>query len=203
MRIVTLMVCSVVVFACRVAVAQNEVAAGGRSAGSPAGQADDEVIVTGKQLGQMRAQIENARERAWGIFNDINSSNDFDVHCKDETHSFSHAKVRACRPQFEGRITSTAAREYLAAIAMTCPSDKDGFIDFQACMTGAYGQRAQARAQAVSSEAPAKRDQFTDEIFKLAGENDQFAQAILDVYALQQKYEAARKPAGRPKGEND
>lgn len=198
MRIVTLMMCSVVVFAGSAAVAQNEPAAGVRSPGS----ADEEIIVTGKQLGQLRAQVQKAREHAWGIFNDINSNNDFDVICKDETHAFSHAKVRACRPRFEGRITSTAAKEYLAALFLVCPGGPNG-VSFQACMTGAYGQRGLARAQAVSGEAPGKRDQFSDEIFRLASENEQFAQAILDTYALQQKYEAARKPAGRPKGDGD
>lgn len=203
MRIVTLVMCSVVVCADGVAVAQNVPGAAGRNAGSPAGKADDEIIVTGKQLGELRVQVQKARQLAWGIFNDINSNNDFDVVCKDETHGFSHAKVRTCRPKFEGRITNTAAKEYLSAIALTCPAGRDGGINFQACMTGAYAQRALGRAQAVSGEAPGKRDQFTDEILKLAGENDQFAQAILDVYALQQKYDAARKPEGRPRGDED
>jgi hypothetical protein len=199
MRIVTLVMCCAVVCAGGAADAQNEPAAGGRSASSQAGQADDEVIVTGKQLGQLRAQLQNAREHAWLIFNDINSTNDFDVHCKNETHAFSHGKVRVCRPQFEGRITNTAAKEYLAALFLVCPGGPDGL---QACMTGAYAQRGLARAQAVSGEAPGKRDQFADEILRLASENEQFAQAILDTYALQQKYDAARQPAPRPKGDD-
>ena len=200
MRIVALMV---LVSAGGVALAQNEPVASGRSAGSPTGQAGDEVIVTGKQLGELRVEVERARERAWGIYNDINSSNDFDVLCSDETRTFSHAKQRICQPRFEGRITSTAAKEYMAALFTVCPAGRDGFINFQQCMTGTYAQRGQARAQAVSGEAPGKRDQFSDEVTRLAGENDQFAQAILDFYAAQQKYEAARKPARGPKGEDD
>ncbi|HEX5046605.1 MAG TPA: hypothetical protein VFX89_05745, partial [Gammaproteobacteria bacterium] len=140
------------------------------------------------------------RQRAWGIFNGINSSNDFDVVCKDETKTFSHAKQRICLPQFERRITAGAAKEYMSALSLTCPADGSGFINFQACMTGAYAQRGLARAQAVSGEAVGKRDQFSDEVFKLAGENEQFAQAILEYYVTQQKYEAARKPA---KGEEN
>jgi len=47
----------------------------------------------------------------------------------------------------------------MSALTMTCPADRvTGFINFQQCMTGAYAQRGQARAQAVSGEAPAKRD---------------------------------------------
>jgi hypothetical protein len=203
MRIVALIVCSAVVSASGVALAQNEPAARGRSAGSPSGQADDEVVVTGKRLAELRVEVDKARERAWDIFNDINTNKDFDVVCKDETRTFSHARQRVCQPRFEWRITGAAAREYMAALSMVCPADNNGFVNFQACMTGAYAQRGQARAQAVSGEAPGKRDQFSDEIFRIAGENDQFAQAILDFYAAQQKYDAARKPAGRPKGEDD
>jgi hypothetical protein len=71
-------------------------------------------------------------------------------------------------------------------------------------MTGPYAQRGLSRAQAISGEAPPKRDQFSDLVMKLASENDQFAQAILDFYAMQQKYDAARKPAPRkPTGAED
>jgi hypothetical protein len=202
MHIIALMVFSVVLSASSMALAQNEpAAAAGRSAGS---QADDEVIVRGKQLGELRVEVEKTRERAWVIFNNINSSNDFDFQCFDETRTFSHAKQRVCRPRFEGRITNSAAKEYMGALFMSCPARPiDGFIDWQECLTGAYAQRGQARAQAVSGEAPGKRDQLNDEIFRLASENDQFAQAILDFYAIQQKYEAARKRARREKGESD
>ena len=197
MRIVALMVCSIVVSASGdVAFGQNEPAAGERSAGSPNGQADDEVVVTGKRVGQLRVAVEKARERAYGIFNAINSSNDFDFVCSDETRTFSRAKTRVCRPRFESRITSAAAKEWMSAIAMTCPADSSGFVAFQACMTGAYAQRGQSRAQAVAGEAPGMHDRLNDEILRLAGENDQFAQAILDFYAAQQEYDAARHGRG-------
>ena len=201
MRIVALMVCSIFVSAGGgVAFGQNEPAAGERSAGSPNPQVDDEVIVTGKRIGELRLAVEKARERAYGIFNAINSTNDFDFVCSEETRQFSRAKTRTCRPRFESRITSTAAKEYMSALTMTCPADpRDGFINWQECMTGKYAQRGLARAQAVSGEAPGLHEQLEDEILRLAGENDQFAQAILDFYTAQQQYDAAR----RPKGESD
>jgi hypothetical protein len=197
MRIaVALMLCSVAVSVSGgVALGQSAPAAGEQSAGTRNPQADDEVIVRGKRVGELRVAVEKARERAYGIFNDINSSNDFDFVCSEETRQFSRAKQRTCRPRFEGRITSTAAKEYMSAIAMTCPAKgPEGVINWQECMTGAYAQRGLSRAQGVSGEAPGKREQLTDEILRLAGENDQFAQAILDFYAAQQEYDAARRP---------
>jgi hypothetical protein len=204
MRFVALMVCSIVLSTSGVTLGQDEPASSERSsAGLPNQQVDDEVVVTGKPVGQLRVAVEKARERAYGIFNEINSSNDFDFRCSDETRVFSHAKQRVCRPRFEGRITSTAATEYMSALTMTCPAGPTGFINFQACMTGAYAQRGQARAQAVSGGAPGMHDQLNDEILRLAGENDEFAQAILGFYAAQQEYDAARKPARLPKGGSD
>jgi hypothetical protein len=200
-RSVVPMMCSVALLAGGAALGQSQSAAGSGSSGA---QADDEVVVTGRRLAELRVGVQKARERAWGIFNELNTNNDFDVVCHDETRTFSHARQRICEPRFEMRITSTAAKEYMAELAAVCPvNPADGSINFQACMTGAYAQRAKARAQTVSSEAPGKRDQFSDEIFKVAGENEQFAQAILDFYAAQQKYETARKPVSRSKREDD
>src|SRR5262245_8697415 len=126
MRILPLTICSVVAsFTVGTALGQNAPAAGEHRADPPSRQADDEVIVTGKQLGQLRVAVEKARERAYGIFNEINSNNDFDFQCVDETRTFSHAKQRVCRPRFENRITSAAATEYMAALTATCPTDVD------------------------------------------------------------------------------
>jgi hypothetical protein len=49
------------------------------------------------------------------------------------------------------------------------------------------------RAQGVEGQLPGKREQMTDEIFRVARENDEFAKAILDWYEASQQYEAARK----------
>jgi hypothetical protein len=89
------------------------------------------------QLGELRVEIEKTRERAWGIFNQINSSNDFDVLCGDDTRTFLACQAAGLRqPRFEGRITSTAAKRLPAALAMTCPANPaTGFINFQECMT--------------------------------------------------------------------
>jgi hypothetical protein len=64
-------------------------------------------------------------------------------------------------------------------------------------MFNGYAQRGLSRAQSVQGEAPGKRDLLSDEIRRLANENDQFAQAILDFYAAQQEYEAARRPKAK------
>jgi hypothetical protein len=193
-----LLICSVVAsFGGGVALGQDQPAADERDR-----QADDEVVVTGQRVGQLRVAVQKAREHAYGLFNQINSNNDFDFRCSDETREFSRATVRVCRPRFESRITSAAAKEWILALTMSCPADSSGYIAWQACMTGAYAQRGQSRAQAVAGEAPGMHERLNDGILRLATENEQFGRAILDFYAAQQAYDAARS-AQRSKDETD
>jgi hypothetical protein len=157
----------------------------------------EEVVVRGRRLTDLRFEVELAQERAYAIFNELNSDDDFDVHCRDERRHHSRATVRTCRAQFENRISAEAAREYMAALAWTCqPSaDPNGFatLNTQACMFSNNGQSAAAAARAVEGQLPTKHEQMNDEIIRLANEDDRFAQAILDWYETNQHYESARK----------
>jgi hypothetical protein len=50
---------------------------------------------------------------------------------------------------------------------------------------------AQTRAKAVEGEAGPKRDALSEEIWRVASEHDELAQAILDYFELSQQYDAA------------
>jgi hypothetical protein len=160
-------------------------------------RASDEVIVRGRRLTDLRFDVEVAQERAYAIFNELNSDDDFDVYCREERRYHSRATRRACRAQFENRISAEAAKEYMAELRWTCqPSaDGNGFValDTQACMFSGPGVGATARARAVESQSPSKHEQMNDEIVRLANRDDRFAQAILDWYGKTQQYDAARK----------
>jgi hypothetical protein len=174
---------------CNLALAQDESAArNGAEAAAPQ-ETPDEVVVTGKRLSELRVEVQNARKRAYDIFNQINSDNDFDVHCGDQTRIFSHAKVFVCRPQFEKRIEAQAAREYLDGLLVSCRGE--GGVT-QECMFSAAGQRGLARAAGAESPLGGKRQQLNEEIVRLANQDPRFAQAILDFYAASQSYKAAR-----------
>jgi hypothetical protein len=161
--------------------------------GAQSAEAPEEVIVRGRQIGELRITVQEAREHAYGIFNEINSSDDFDILCKDERKYHSRATKRVCRARFESRSSAEAAKEYFAALGWACrPSTPDGFIDTQACMFGGAGQNARSRAQAVEGQAPPMHERMNDEILRLANEDERFAQAILDFYAAQQRYDEAR-----------
>jgi hypothetical protein len=156
--------------------------------------APEEVIVRGRRLVEFRLQVQQARERAYAIFNEINSDDDFDVHCRDERRYFSHSERRICRARFEDRISADAAKEYMATLTWNCPGDPaTGFVDTQRCLFSAPGQTAKASALAMEGQAPLMRDRMNDEILRLANENDGFAQAILDFYEADRRYDEARR----------
>lgn len=156
----------------------------------------EEVVVRGRQVGELRAEMLRAREHAYGIFNEINSTNDFDVICRDETRYFSHAKTRVCRPRFETRISGQAAKEFLSTLTARCqPDEAGGAIPWQSCMFSGVGQMAKSNAQAVEGQAPPLQQRMNDEILRLAQTDERFGQAILDFFDASQRYDAAR---GRP-----
>jgi hypothetical protein len=148
----------------------------------------DEVIVHGRRLGDLRLAVESARQRAYDIFNEINGDNDFDVHCGAEKRDFSHMKRRLCRPQFENRIQAQAAKEYMHELFVACRGEISA-----SCVDSGAGQRGLVRAHAVEIQIPGKRKEMNQEILRLANENTQFAQAILDYYEASQELKAATK----------
>jgi hypothetical protein len=153
----------------------------------------EEVIVRGRQIGELRAVVQQAREHAYAIFNEINSDDDFDVRCRDERKYHSRATRRVCRAQFEDRISAAAASEYMRTLTWVCPTGDDGAPNTQDCMFSGYGQRAADRAKAVEGQAPGMRDRMNDEILRLANQDDRFAQAILEFYEADRRYAEARR----------
>lgn len=59
----------------------------------------------GRRLSELRGDVQIARARAYGIFNEINSSDDFDVYCHDESRSGTRVPHR-----FAARDSRTASR---------------------------------------------------------------------------------------------
>jgi len=174
-----------------VAVAQTERAARDDGEAPPRQDNSDEIVVRGKRPGDLRLAVESAREHAYDVFDEINSNNDFDVRCGDEKRTFSHTKRRVCRAQFENRIQAQAAKEYMHELFVHCRGEIT-----TACVFSAAAQMGVVRAHAVESQIPGKREEMNQEIVRLANENTQFAQAILDYYKASQEYDTARKGRG-------
>jgi len=169
--------------------AQTEPSA--RERGTTASQEQtEEVVVRGRRIGELRAEVEDARERAYELFNDLNGNDEFDVYCHNESRSGTNVPQVICRAQFENRISAAAAREYLSGLFSAC--NGAGGVT-QDCMFSNAGAAGINRAQGVEGQLGGKSEQMADEILRVARENDEFAQAILDWYEASQQYDAARK----------
>jgi hypothetical protein len=191
MRIATLILFSIAASRPAVAGAQNEPAV--RDGGAaPSQQRPEEIIVRGKRLADFRVEVELARERAYAVFNEINSTDDFDIQCvDDEPRTGSRMGRPVCAARFEGRIARAAAQDYLSLMRAICP-DIEGLT--QRCLFDpGLASRGVAAARGAESEAPTQRARLEAEIERLARTDLRFGQAILDFYDAGLKYEEERK----------
>jgi hypothetical protein len=173
----------------KAAAAQNPAATGGSDARRT--EAPEEIIVRGKRLAAFRVEVELARERAYAVFNEINSTDDFDVTCKSEMRTGTRVSRQVCGARFEGRISRRAAQEYLATVKALCAGP---FGLTQDCLFDpGLASRGIAAARGAENEAPIRRDQLVEEINRLAREDLRFGQAILDFYDASMRYDEERK----------
>ena len=67
----------------------------------------EEIIVYGdKSLHLLREDVIKAEEQVFGVFNSLNSHDEFDIHCIEEARTGTRIKTRSCRPNFVRNITS-------------------------------------------------------------------------------------------------
>lgn len=169
------------------------------AAAAESSETADEVVVRGKRLADFRVEVQQARERAYDIFNELNSTDDFDIECGDQPRRGSRIGRTVCGAAFEGRIAAATAKEYLAMLRALCP-DPEGLT--QRCMTDpGISSRAAAAARGPASEAPTQRDRLQTEIERLATTDLQFGQALLDFYDASVRYEEERKRPRERRGD--
>ena len=163
----------------------------GRAENSATQEAPDEVVVRGRRLSELRYELQAAREHAYDVFNALNSNDEFDILCDDERKYHSRTKKRVCKARFETDISAAAAREYMSALFFACRPDATGEFNLTNCMFSDASANAISSAQAVEGQAPPKRDALSDEIWRVANEHPEFAEAILEYFQLSQQYDAA------------
>ena len=121
------------------------------------------------------------------VFNEINSSDRFDIYCRNEIRTGTRIPARICRPRFQSEVATDAAREWLAALRSKC------ITVTSTCIFGMGANEAMSRAQAVESESRYLDDRLSDEILRLANEDAEFARALMDYDSLRRAYKAARQ----------
>ena len=77
----------------------------------------EEITVTGqKQIFSLRKQKIQAEDRAFGLYNELNSDDMYDIRCMMEAPIGSNIKRRMCLPNFYRRATADNALEFLGLI---------------------------------------------------------------------------------------
>lgn len=149
----------------------------------------EEITVRGeKPLVEYRLEMEAARDRVYALFNEINSDDEFDVHCRNESRPGTRIPRRACRPRFENDVSNRAAKAYLSALFSVCP-----FGATQTCMFSERAQLGMSRAQAAQAESPYKHHVLAEEMQRLVQEDPRLLQAIRKYEELERAYQQARE----------
>jgi hypothetical protein len=136
----------------------------------------EEITIVGERLlRDLRLDVQAARENVYGLFNSLNTNEEFDIHCHDGARTGTRMVQRVCRPQFADDATSAAAKWYQRFRKL-----------------GGWGSGVQM-AQAEMAVVPLKERQLAAEVQRLAHENRGFRRAISEYQAVEQRYEEARR----------
>jgi hypothetical protein len=136
------------------------------------------IIVYGDvPLALMRGAVYRAEDNYFATFNELNSTDEFDIYCRWESPTGTHMKYRQCRARFYSELEAQAAREWR---------------DFG----GPPPQQWLASREALIQR---KAQEVTAEMERLVAEHPELFNALKEVAAAQDKFEAEkeRRCAGR------
>lgn len=74
----------------------------------------EEIIVRGRSFGELRFEIRRSEEAVFARFNELNSTDDFDIRCRFE--KYGHMRGRSCKPNFVRELEGKAAEETVRAM---------------------------------------------------------------------------------------
>jgi hypothetical protein len=141
------------------------------------GEVIDEITVYGDiSMGALRGKVKIAEDRAFTMFNELNTKHEFDIICTNEPNTGSHLRRRVCRPFYVDQIKGETARMW-----------KKGF-----------GPR-----NASKLELEAKRQELLTEILKLGKDHPELIDAMNDMtYAKQALTTESDRRSGKGKWKN-
>jgi hypothetical protein len=140
-----------------------------------AGEAPEEIIVTGTQtLTQLQLKIELAQDRMFGLFNEFNDDDRYDIQCIVETRTGTLISQRVCQPEFLRKSIELNARAFLAG--------KQGAGDEAAGTTAVQSLPPQAE---INYRYPLLKEKMN----ALVERNSAFAEAVAEHHALIEEME--------------
>ena len=88
-----------------------------RTAPQASGRQIEEIRVIGaRTFFSLRMQIVEEENKLYGIFNELNSDDDFDIECAKIAPTGTHISQRVCEPRFVIEMRSRMARDWISGI---------------------------------------------------------------------------------------
>lgn len=84
---------------------------------APVRELPEEVIITGNQpLKQLKRQIEQAQDQMFGLFNELNDDDRYDIKCREEKPLGTRISQRVCRPVFLSSSMEQNGKAFLQGV---------------------------------------------------------------------------------------
>lgn len=141
-------------------------------AGQEAGGALEELTVRGQRPSQLRAEIERAENRMYELFNALNSTDDFDIHCRMETRAGTKIESRVCLPNFAWHNRAESAQAILANSGAGIAQNRD--------------------STTALAESRYREGHLAAEMRRLAEENEDLLKAMIELYELNARLDPER-----------
>lgn len=148
----------------------------------------DEITVVGEQsLISIRYRIERAEDNLYSMFNELNSSDDFDIVCRNIRITNSHIPQRRCEPVFFSELRKNSAQFTQSELRQAWSEDGIDIAVMERAMDFIEPESRLREQAATSFEA------LQEEMLRIALENPQYLQSLEQLGQLKAFLEEARQ----------
>jgi hypothetical protein len=154
---------------------------------SPAVPIEEITIVGERTLLSMRLQIEREEENLYSMFNDLNSSDEYDIKCRTVRRRESHISDRICEPVFLTNLRTASNRNALTEMRQAW---SDEGID---PVLLANGMDLLVPEYELREDADPEFEQLSEEMLRIALEYPEYFARLQRIGNLKTEYEQARQ----------
>lgn len=134
----------------------------------------DQVDVIGKKLQQMRRELIAAQDRFYAHFNELNTNDDFDIHCTMHAPVGTGIRQRQCRLEFLREAAAEQGQNFFLGLTSDPPTITRSHVPAQ-------------------TQWYARSDEYRETIKALLETSPELQELALTWQRLQEQYDAARK----------
>jgi hypothetical protein len=156
-----------------------ESSAGAATGAQAAADGAEEVVVQGRSINLLRERIERAEDALYAVYNDINTIEEFDIHCRLHARTGTRIPQRVCLPNYTAPLDARSAR----AVHRVLGGESGFDLDWQS----------------PGAEMRYKTAQLQEHMQQLAADHPELVEAMRDLYEAMQALDPGRYgPEGEP-----